>query len=230
MERIICIIIYFMATELTFRSVMVRQLKTLRSHWQVNQKLHHLHYAGPADFVLKHGRWFLPRPLPNGMWKGAQRCCFANAVIAAFLFKLRYVEGYAIGQAGLAVHHAWNTNEQGDLLDCTWWNGAGRAYIGVAFNTGRAADACWSRDLTILDDYTHHWPVFQAPWTDEDWGKDWGTNEMLEVIEQSRNDYPGAVEKFLELAAKYGVAAPEAEKALIETRAGNHKKPAWLRR
>lgn len=139
-------------------------------------------YRGPADFVLQHGEAFEPIALPDEYEYGAPKLCFGNAIALAMLRGLTYVEGYAIGPHGIAIHHAWNTDDEGRLIDVTWsalWDDGRRwpipdaAYLGVRFSLGRADDATWHGDATVLDDYKRRWPLLKAPWEGEDWEREW---------------------------------------------------------
>ena len=73
-----------------------------------------LHYLGIADFVLREGQFFSPRPLPEGMGYREMSRCYLNSFITAMEENLRYVEGYALSVSHcLPVLHAWNLDRRG---------------------------------------------------------------------------------------------------------------------
>jgi hypothetical protein len=149
-------------------------------------------YRSQFDFVLRHGKFYEPRPLPPGMWKGPPKVCYGNAIILGAVAGLRYVEGFAIpnfkseklGEIFFPCEHAWNTNEAGELFDPTW-NPPGRAYFGVEFSVERADDATWNGDASVLYDYRRRFPIFRTEWTGEDWLKKWPRSRRLEVVRRN---------------------------------------------
>src|ERR1700722_14876078 len=104
-------------------------------------------YCGMHDFLLRHGKFYEPSDLAEGMWTGASRRCYGNAIILGVKENLRYVEGIAIsGVHPIPIDHAWNTGHDSKLaIDCTW-EPLGRAYFGVEFSVERADDATWNGD------------------------------------------------------------------------------------
>lgn len=150
-----------------------------------------LAYRGPADFVLRHGESFEPRPLPDEYEYGAPKACYGNAIVLAATRGLGYVEGYARGPFGLAIPHAWNTDDEGRLIDVTWsaiFDDGVRAaipdsaYLGVRFSLGRADDATWNGDGSVLDDWKRRWPLLREPWTGENWEREWEPTEALRAL------------------------------------------------
>lgn len=135
-------------------------------------------YAGPADFVRRHGRWYdVARTAP-----GAPRLCYANAIGYAVAFGWAYVEGYAMvpltpgssrtvapgvvmrmAAGDEVVQHAWCVDDAGRPVEVTW-PVPGRAYRGVAFAAERADDATWNGDATVLDDFHRGWPLLRREW------------------------------------------------------------------
>ena len=141
-----------------------------------------LAYRGPADFVLRHGRWMRPGPWDDGWPEGLPRRCFGNSITQAALRGWKYVEGYALPEAGrLPVQHAWNLDRSGRLADVTWRN-KGVAYLGVEFALGRADDATWNGDADVLDDWRRGWPLFREPWRGEDFAREWAFSEPLRLL------------------------------------------------
>ena len=100
------------------------------------------------EFLLEHGIEY--RGTPWSEFKGSgwrrkrERHCFQNAFHAAVQYGLQYVEGYAY--AGLIpVHHAWNVDDQGRVVDFTWREAnqnsspATWEYFGVTFDIEKLA-------------------------------------------------------------------------------------------
>lgn len=131
------------------------------------------HYSGDADFLLQHGRWYAPRDFPKKFRRQAKCCamekmCFRNSVIFCGMHRWRYVEGFATpsieGVAFVSVHHAWNVDENNNLLDCTWLN-TGVAYFGVEFPIAQARRAA-QQGTSLLDDWKRRWPLLRYPFSE----------------------------------------------------------------
>lgn len=91
------------------------------------------HYKGIADFLLREGEFFEPRPLPAGIDYVEPRYCYQNAFRTALQERFVYVEGYALSSSrDLPLLHAWNLDHEGFVVDRTW-NPHGRVYFGVIF-------------------------------------------------------------------------------------------------
>jgi hypothetical protein len=144
-----------------------------------------LHYRGPADFVLRHGRWYDPELKP---W-GSPKSCFGNSVICGLKFGMRVVEGYVLfDEHDYPVHHAWNV-KGGKAIDTTPLYEKPLAYFGVEFHPGRVDAATWHGDASVLDDYHRGYPLFQQPWKGEDWQREWPLTEMSQtLLSGSAND------------------------------------------
>jgi hypothetical protein len=142
-------------------------------------------YTSAEDFVLQHGEWFEPIPLPSEYEYGPPKSCFGTAIALSTMHGLTYVEGYGYyGGAGFPIPHAWNTDAEGRLIDATW--GAfetetpsnrvpmpDAAYLGIRFSVGRADDATWNGDGSVLDDWKRRWPIFKHRWEGEDFDREW---------------------------------------------------------
>lgn len=160
-------------------------------------------YRGPADFVLRHGTPYEWRPLPENVRPGAPRACFGNAIALAHDAQVRgtglhYVEGFALdpGRTRLPILHAWLVDDEGKVVDPTWWRYPTDAYLGVIFSTARADDATWNGDACVLDDWMRGWPLFRQPWTGENPHAEWPDSPRLEMIRRKamgetidRNEY-----------------------------------------
>jgi len=146
-------------------------------------------YRSPQGFILAEGRFFPPRPVPPGMWAGRPRCCFDNAIHVAILYELPYIEGYALcplGDEALALHHAWNLDQQGRVIDVTWHPTLGLAYLGVQFSPERADDATWNFDGTILEDAKRRYPLLREPWQGENPAQVWPHSPRLASIRRRK--------------------------------------------
>jgi ribosomal protein L37E len=147
-----------------------------------------MHYCGREDFLLQHGRFFEVEPWDGTYKQGVPKQCFGNAILTCAMYDLRYVEGVAIAPhgAGMAIHHAWNVDAAGKVVDTTWCN-TGLIYMGVEFALGRADDATWNGDAAILDDYKRKYPIFQQPWKGEDGHIFWPPSDGMNLIYEAIN-------------------------------------------
>lgn len=157
-------------------------------------------YTSPEQFVLEHGEWWDYEPLPLEYEFGAPRTCFANAIVLCVLHpELTYVEGYGMMiDIGLPIHHAWNVDPDGRVIDSTWRAiyddtnervpiPGGAAYCGVRFSFGRADDACWEGDAAILDDWKRGWPILREPWQGEDWAREWpNPSPLIRIVSAAK--------------------------------------------
>jgi len=143
---------------------------------------------GPAfstilDLVLKHGRRYTLKPLPEGRWHGDFQLCFANALRAAKAGRWIYVEGYAIrhGTGGTAVLHAWVTdpNDPTVAYDPTWSDGA--EYFGIPFRVDYVlAMRKKAGHPGVLDAWELRWPLVT------------GADRIEDVIWRANGDPAGA--------------------------------------
>ncbi len=117
------------------------------------------HYLGMEDFLLQHGRWYTPQPLPSTVKRLRIKECFRNSLMTACEHGYKYVEGLAFGCV-MPVHHAWNVDDKGNVIDTTWESG--EAYFGVEFPIKLVLSKM--RDgMTPLDDWKS-WEVYRKPW------------------------------------------------------------------
>jgi hypothetical protein len=92
-------------------------------------------YHSVADFVIKHGRNWLPGPLPKRFTRGKQNLCFENAAKLTLAHSdLVYVEGY-VYQPVEPILHAWCVDKLGIVIDNTLTSPERCKYFGVAFKT-----------------------------------------------------------------------------------------------
>jgi len=140
-------------------------------------------YKGMEHFLLEHGVWYEVQPWQNKYRQGAPKNCFANAMLLGAEKGLRYVEGLAIADISieLPIHHGWNIDKHGNVIDNTWLN-SGLVYFGVEFSIGRADDALWNGDSTVLDDYRRRHPLYRQPWLGEDYSLKWKASEGMKLL------------------------------------------------
>lgn len=130
-------------------------------------------YLGIEDFLLHHGRWYKPRPLPKNEIPTLPKHCFAAALVFAATKGYKYIEGVALPHGiGLPLHHGWNLDAQGRLIDSTWEH-CGDAYLGVEFSVGRAYHAQMDCDAAVLDNPTDRFDLYRHRWRGEDFKKEW---------------------------------------------------------
>lgn len=104
--------------------------RQFNSHAKGNQ----FPYICMEDFVLQHGHACGER-VTEGYARGEPQQCFYNSQrLAIDDERLTYFEGFATGI--IPIHHAWCCDEQGRVIDTTWDDTLGRAYIGVPFSAG----------------------------------------------------------------------------------------------
>ncbi|MFC9463175.1 hypothetical protein [Streptomyces coelicoflavus] len=94
-------------------------------------------WAYPTSFhlLLALGRRFTPAP-GNDVVDMPERLCYSNAARYARAHRdegLVYAEGFALIPAApdVSLPHAWVVRPDGTVLDPTWNDAHGRAYIGV---------------------------------------------------------------------------------------------------
>lgn len=93
-------------------------------------------YRSQFDLLLALGRRFTPVPSPEHLIGMPDRLCYSNAARYAQSHRdegVVYAEGFALTHAGLNVYlpHAWVVRPDGTVLDPTWDDAPGRAYIGI---------------------------------------------------------------------------------------------------
>lgn len=89
------------------------------------------------DYVLREGASFPVRPMGDG-WAWSMKepsYCYDNALEMVDEEGLVYVEGFALPAAfpDLPVHHAWNLDAHGFVIDVTW-PVLGLAYCGLVLD------------------------------------------------------------------------------------------------
>jgi hypothetical protein len=167
------------------KAELLADLETIRDCVPLSQGNH---YRFMWDFVLRHGTWYEPRAYPPDLPPGAVKQCFGNSIMLSLVKGYRYVEGFAVMPppfSPMPIHHAWNADAFGALIDSTWRNG-GVAYLGVEFSAERADDATWNGDASVLDDFRRGHPLFKEPWQGEDWSRRWPENERVTLLRSGK--------------------------------------------
>ncbi|MGW7571915.1 hypothetical protein ACWGJV_37315 [Streptomyces tendae] len=122
---------------------------------------HHLGFDGTAgwkhrsvyDLVAVHGRWSTPAPLPAEVRPRPERHCFANAAATEREHpRLAYTEGFAVPtDSPVPTAHAWCTDPAGRVIDPTWPELGGSAYLGIRLPSH------------LRPRPPHNWGVLEAP-------------------------------------------------------------------
>jgi hypothetical protein len=160
------------------------EVTSLEQYLQIHVDLRKKHnlktslaYVCFEDFVLQHGELFteISPHQPVAGRKGNRyrprimKACFQNAYCAAVASKghLRYAEGYADGNI-MPVHHAWNLDPEGRVVDTTWCHpdGAqmptvGKAYMGLTFPIEYVRSMRTKDNCSIIDQWQKGWPLLQ---------------------------------------------------------------------
>ena len=90
------------------------------------------------DVVARHGKAYMPQPLPSEYKYGQMGECYRNAYLLTLLRNnLIYVEGFALISLELPVpiQHAWAVDLAGYVIDVTWRE-PGAEYYGVPISSG----------------------------------------------------------------------------------------------
>lgn len=108
----------------------LQQLEMIRDCHKHNGVPDDWYYRGPADLLLREGKWYNDGRARK--WQYAMpKACFRNAAMFAILHRLPYVEGYATHM--IPVHHAWCLDHDGRVIEVTWKT-FGSDYFGVQFD------------------------------------------------------------------------------------------------
>ncbi|MFD8727776.1 hypothetical protein [Streptomyces sp. NPDC059611] len=128
-------------------------------------------YSIPADWshqsqfhlLLTLGRRFTPTPRPEGVVGMPDRLCYSNSAQYATEHPeggLMYAEGFALTHVGTDFYlpHAWTVRPDGTVLDPTWDDEPGRAYVGIAV----ADSGLWPLDGGgIIHDFERLMPILR---------------------------------------------------------------------
>lgn len=138
-------------------------------------------YLCLEDFVLQHGTLFNEISKDQPVWgqagnryrPRAMKGCFHNAYCAAVASRgrLRYAEGYAESRM-FPVHHAWNIDPEGKVVDTTWCHDeesklptVGTSYMGLVFPIEYVRSMRTNQNCSIIDQWQKGWPLLQNRFT-----------------------------------------------------------------
>ncbi|MFD6334241.1 hypothetical protein ACFWGI_32300 [Streptomyces niveus] len=108
-------------------------------------------YRSVYELVAAHGRWFTPAVLPAQVRPLPERDCFVNASATEREYShLAYTEGFAVAAGSpVPTAHAWCTDEDGHVIDPTWSEVGGSAYLGIVLPPNLRP--CESRNGGVLE-------------------------------------------------------------------------------
>lgn len=113
-------------------------------------------YSGQEDTILRHGRVFKrlgpTKPDFDPVFT-EPKACYSNACLLANADEsLTYVEGYAMPDGLIPVHHAWLVDAKGVVHDPTWDFKRGVGYVGIPFKLDFVMDTMHaSETMGVLD-------------------------------------------------------------------------------
>ncbi|MFC8006854.1 hypothetical protein ACFUCH_12040 [Streptomyces olivaceus] len=139
----------------------------IRQHAQLSEAAHCVPgswtYQSQFHILLSLGRRFTPTPSPDDLIGMPDRLCYSNAARYAQSHRdegVVYAEGFALTHAGLYFYlpHAWVVRPDGTVLDPTWDDAPGRAYVGIPV----ADPSLWPDDGGgLLDDFDRTLPLLR---------------------------------------------------------------------
>lgn len=137
--------------------------------------MHTWRYATSHGMMQQVGTVYHPQPLPPHVKPMTIKQCFTNSWYQAVINGLTYVEGYGYNDLGMAVHHAWNVDGDGRVLDFTWrWTDdpdANHLYTGHGILIGVPVPddllhAVWQKReyVGVIADFEHGFPALRLGW------------------------------------------------------------------
>ena len=141
----------------------------IRQHAEFVQKTYCVpkgwRYRSQFHLLLALGRRFTPVPNPSDLTGMPAGFCYSNAALYARAHRenegVVYAEGFALTPAGIDVYlpHAWIVNPDGTVLDPTWEDAPGRAYVGIPI----ADPALWPVEGGgLLHDFNRTLPLLRG--------------------------------------------------------------------
>ncbi|WP_327416406.1 hypothetical protein [Streptomyces sp. NBC_01233] len=118
----------------------------IRQFAELSQDAYHIpaswSYRSQFHLLLALGRRFTPATSLDNLVGMPDRLCYSNAARYARAHRdegVVYAEGFALTHAGLDVYlpHAWIVRPDGTVLDPTWDDAPGRAYVGIPVANSR---------------------------------------------------------------------------------------------
>ena len=117
-------------------------------------------YNNIADFLLKEGKPMLglSKTLKGHYGKGF---CYRTAFEIASSYGYGYVEGYALCEGLIPLEHAWNVDNEGNVIDGSWEDGV--AYYGVEIPYWYVCKILFAtKRHGILDTWDIGWPLISG--------------------------------------------------------------------
>ncbi|MEU7072985.1 hypothetical protein [Streptomyces narbonensis] len=120
-------------------------------------------YRSTFHLLLALGRRFTPTPRPDDLIGMPDKDCYGNSAQYAQAHRdegLLYAEGFALTHNGVDWYlpHAWVVRPDGTVLDPTWDDEPGQAYVGIAVADSRL----WPLDgRGLLDDFKRTLPLLR---------------------------------------------------------------------
>lgn len=129
-------------------------------------------YSCLESFVLQHGTPYEEiSPIWSKYRPGVMKACFYNAFILSSRTRgrLAYCEGYAMNKF-MPVHHAWNVDPEGRVVDVTWNERTvvgqfGTAYLGIKFPLPYVRKTRTNQNGCMLDRWEEDWPLLKSPFS-----------------------------------------------------------------
>jgi hypothetical protein len=140
----------------------------VRDHTSAGQRPNAV-YVNVEDIVLRHGRPYDGRALPESYEPGEKKQCFSNALdtMVSNPDDLTYVEGFAISDDGIiAVHHAWCVDVDGNVVDTTWPEPGG-TYFGVPLNRDYVTGVILAKRTDTVFDWMRGAELYDRPLPDD---------------------------------------------------------------
>ncbi len=111
------------------------------------------------DFVLQHGRYWMPG---STFWSKGGGMCYVHAGKAAMRNRdYTFVEGYAVGSF-IPVQHAWIVDKHGLVIETTW-DHMGSGYFGVPFRTDYLRQQVKATGrYSMIDQYENDWTTIRT--------------------------------------------------------------------
>ena len=140
----------------------------IRQHAELSEAAYRIpegwSYRSQFHLLLALGRRFTPTSSPDDLIGMPDRLCYSNAARYALAHRdegLVYAEGFALTHHELDFYlpHAWVVRPDGTVLDPTWDDAPGRAYVGIAIADSRL----WPVDGGgLLQDFDRTLPLLRG--------------------------------------------------------------------
>lgn len=118
-------------------------------------------HASFADAIFANAHAGLCAPRPADVEQGEMRQCYANALHLSLERGWLYCEGWA--QSLMGLEHAWCIDDDGNVVDPTWDDTVGGAYIGVPMAASFALQLAYENDRygVFTNDYRRGYRILR---------------------------------------------------------------------